>query len=59
MLYLQFGTPQCILKCTYIFQIKQKFSQRISEHMRQDMGLNHLTMLQHNKLYLITTLSSK
>jgi hypothetical protein len=34
MLSLQFGTPQCIWKCTYSLQLKHNFSQRNTKHVR-------------------------
>jgi len=34
VLSLQFGTPHCILKCTYSLQLKYNFSERHTKHVR-------------------------
>jgi hypothetical protein len=45
MLFLQFGTPQCILQCMYLYHKKDNFFKGTQN------------MLHYEKLYFFTTLS--
>jgi len=40
VLLLQFGTPQCVLKCTYSLLLKDSFSQRPTKHVRHVNDFN-------------------